>query len=484
MTRMLRLLQLVLAVGTFASAVPETSIAGGYLSAPIARAIESGKLDRRTQNTDATLWGLENPGVYLIPLDLGSPPQRVWVQLDSGSSVLWVNPICSTLGPNYDNAAGISLCEDGSYDPSDSSTAKYPLKKMGETTITYGGGANVSMKYATDVVGLGGTNIKLTNVTIGVAIESYALPMGILGVSYSLDPVNSPNFIDLLQSQGVTSTKAYSIGIGSIADDSFVYDNGTVVFGGVDTMKFEGPLHRFPIQEVEDAYKSFYIELQSVSLTQAGSAKTYANSSVTVQIDSGSTTGALPGDLLDDIFADLNGFMNKTAGYYQIPCSERDNNSTFGFAFNNLTVQVPIANFITQASLIAGGASSELCGVNLISVEAAGTSTAILGDAFLSTVYAVFDQDNEQVLMAPARNCGSKIVALTNSMLTSDVSIIGECNSTATTTGGGDATATTTGGGAAATTTEASNAARGVTVTNFWVTKVAPILVLILAKLI
>ena len=67
---------------------------------------------------------------YMVPLKVGTPPQTVYVQVDTGSSDLWVpSTVC-------DSCSGKSQ-----YDASSSSTSK---KQSGSFEIQYGDGSTVS----------------------------------------------------------------------------------------------------------------------------------------------------------------------------------------------------------------------------------------------------------------------------------------------------------------------------------------------------
>src|SRR6187431_713609 len=64
---------------------------------------------------------------YMVELNIGTPPQTVRVQLDTGSDELWVNPDCTAVS----NPRNAEFCRSvGHFDPSASST----LVDQGQTT--------------------------------------------------------------------------------------------------------------------------------------------------------------------------------------------------------------------------------------------------------------------------------------------------------------------------------------------------------------
>jgi hypothetical protein len=84
----------------------------------------------------------------VISVNIGTPPQPVFVQLDTGSFELWVNPLCSGLA-----GADASFCATvGHYDTALSSTAT----SLGAgKTLQYGiGSANIT--YFKDDIALDG----------------------------------------------------------------------------------------------------------------------------------------------------------------------------------------------------------------------------------------------------------------------------------------------------------------------------------------
>ena len=97
---------------------------------------------------DVDLLKQQNGSSYLIELGIGTPPQKVLVQLDTGSTDLWVNPSCnrqlSAANKNYCRTLPI-------FQPADSST----FKDLGSSfDVSYGSG-NVSLEWVSDSIGVG-----------------------------------------------------------------------------------------------------------------------------------------------------------------------------------------------------------------------------------------------------------------------------------------------------------------------------------------
>ncbi|XP_009367276.3 aspartic proteinase 36-like [Pyrus x bretschneideri] len=66
-------------------------------------------------------YGPEHVGVYLTKVKLGSPPREFYVEIDTGSDVLWVSCSSCKVCPRHTELGGLSF---NFYDPANSSTAR------------------------------------------------------------------------------------------------------------------------------------------------------------------------------------------------------------------------------------------------------------------------------------------------------------------------------------------------------------------------
>ncbi|KAK3374794.1 aspartic peptidase domain-containing protein [Podospora didyma] len=348
---------------------------------------------------------------YYAQLSIGTPPQPVYVQLDTGSFELWVNPDCATVSD------GDSLfCERaGRYDSAKSSTAS----KLGtKKTLRYGiGTANIS--YVVDTVSLAGSAMGLEKVQFGVATGTEDHFSGILGIGYGVD-VATPyrNFVDELQTQNVTKVKAYTLALGSKESKE-----GVIVFGGVDTSKFGGPLAKLPIipaTQSPDQVPRFWVNMKNISITPPNqNTQVYTNSSMPVFLDSGSTMTLLPPNLTRAIAKDFGVDGPDANGFFRIDCGLTNVNGSLNFAFEGLNVRVPYKELIRE---VPGSPPACFLGIT------PSSNFALLGDTFLRSAYVVFDLEDNQIWMTQAANCGSTPMALRNMQ---DLgSLVGACGTT------------------------------------------------------
>lgn len=310
---------------------------------------------------------------YYAQLSIGTPPQPVFVQLDTGSFELWVNPDCSKV-----RGADALFCERvGQYDTSRSST----VTSLGTSKfLKYGiGSANIS--YVTDTITLAGSATSLRNVQFGVATSSSDTFSGILGIGYGQGIATKyPNFVDQLHDQSAIRVKAYTLALGS--KDA---REGIVVFGGVDTAKFSGKLARVPIIPADrspDRVPRFWVDLRSITLTPpSGISRVYEDSARPVFLDSGSTMTLLPRNLTAAIARDFGANEPDSNGFYRIDCALTQMSGTLDFAFDGVTVKVPYKELTREVPT-----NPPACFLGIM----ASDKFTLLGDTFLRSAYGMF----------------------------------------------------------------------------------------------
>ena len=153
---------------------------------------------------------------YLINMTIGTPGQPFSVQLDTGSSDIWVPSVdsnvcleeqqaCQLLG-QYDSTASKSYVDDG----------------QGGFQIAYADNSQVSGDYINETLTIGNTVIK--DMTMGLALQA-TRPFGIMGIGYDADESIAstdadniyPNIISQLKAQGFIKTLSYSLWLNDLS---------------------------------------------------------------------------------------------------------------------------------------------------------------------------------------------------------------------------------------------------------------------------
>lgn len=315
----------------------------------------------------------------LTPIvEIGTPPQKVYVHLDTGSYELWVNPDCDRLDESSE-----TFCEAvGNYDPSLSSTSETTIDK---SIINYGIGS-ATIDYITDDISISGS-YNITNVRFGVAKTSQDQFAGVLGLGYGNGYNTEYNtFIDELYDQDAIKTKTFSLALGSKDEEE-----GVMIFGGVDTSKFTGELVSLPITPAEyapDGHARYWVNMSSISIaTPEGEETTVASSDMPVFIDSGSTLSQLPPALVDEIAGYIGSTEQDDDDYWLVDCALVDTNGTVGFSFEGITVDVSYREIIREIHT-----DPPRCYLGI----APSDTFSLLGDTFLRSVYGMFPSCNRK----------------------------------------------------------------------------------------
>ncbi|KAH0555740.1 hypothetical protein GP486_006315, partial [Trichoglossum hirsutum] len=399
-----------------ASTLPIVERDSGYLNLPIVATNWAGQTPG-SKRQDVPLANTLHGTLYLVNFTIGTPPQPVSVQIDTGSAETWVDPVCSTAG----GPSKIALCNSlPVYHPASSSTG---VRTGSSNVLSYGTG-HATIDYYTDNFILGGTTIVAQK--FGVATSSQDIGSGIMGVGPELTGLTTyPLVIDQLALQGKINSRAFSLDLRNVDDP-----NGSIIFGGVDTKKYTGHLEKRPIIPAASAPKGgdrYWIYMTSLGITKPGqSPKSYTLSGGAqgqpVFLDSGATLSGLPPALAAAIVADFPGAtLDPSTNLYTVDCAVASQAGTVDFGFGNTTIHVPYHEFIWR----------DPTGTCNVGVEVATDGEPVLGDSFLRAAYVVYDQDNQNIHVANAANCGTNVVTIGKGP-DAVPSITGACNANST----------------------------------------------------
>jgi Eukaryotic aspartyl protease len=360
-------------------------------------------LHRRAKSAEVTIGNAQI--LYFINVTIGTPPQPFSLQLDTGSSDIWVPSRQSDVCTQTRRA-----CQAGAFQSVRSTTFVDLLRNAFQ--IQYVDGSQIQGDYFADVLHIGDT-VTLQNMTMGLATTA-SRGLGIMGIGYSagesvvaIDPsAVYPNVIDQLVNQGAINSRAYSLYLNDLNADS-----GNILFGGVDTNKYTGDLIALPVQiDAESGnLTSFTVAFTGLTVMDSSGKNqlTRDNIAVPAILDSGTTDTYLPDDLANAILDGVGVTTDPSLGNV-VPCDVGNEQATFVFAFGGKggpVINVALSQFVTPLFSSDGSTPKFNGGKDACSfgISAAGNQPILFGDTFLRSAYAVYDLDNNQIALAQAK---------------------------------------------------------------------------------
>ncbi|KAK9235966.1 aspartic peptidase domain-containing protein [Lipomyces kononenkoae] len=405
-TTTLAALVLSLSAPVLGSPIAPRSATPGVVHFPIeARSPPKERIARRLRARDSNstvtllLDNDINDGAYLANITIGTPGQRLRVQLDTGSSDLWVqsrdNPTCRT-SQNF--CTTTQMFNDTS--SSTFTTTSDPF------SITYADGTYADGEYVKDTLSFSG--ISVHDFTFGLATNSTS-SLGVLGVGFDTNEVANTvyeNLPDKLVSDGLIGVKAYSLWLNDIDSST-----GNVLFGGVDLGKFTGSLQTVKLVPTSGTfYSQFLLSLTGIAYDSGSSSTTIMSSSqgagteLQVVLDSGTTYGILPQSIVSSMVQAIgSGQYSSDYGLYTLDCSLESSSATINLTFNNAaTLQVGLKQLVVPIEYTSQGNTVCALGVQPVSDSVGSGYQYLLGDAFLRSGYVVYDLDNKEISIAQA----------------------------------------------------------------------------------
>lgn len=255
---------------------------------------------------------------------------------------------------------------------------------------------------------------------MGIGIDT-DIPFGLVGVGYPSNEAGVeagtiqpyPNLPLQMVNEGLTRTPAYSIWLNDLESAS-----GSLLFGGIDTAKYRGPLTRlrlYPTKGDSTTINEFAVALTSVTAVSSSGTDKLASDifPAAVVLDSGSTSSYLPPDLAQQIWAEAGVTLSSSGSSSSssssddipvVPCSYITSTAHFAFGFggpNGAVIQVAMSELVLgQIGTFSAGEHNgqDAC---VFGIRAASSgSTLILGDSFLRSAFVVYDLANDEVALA------------------------------------------------------------------------------------
>lgn len=297
-----------------------------------------------------------------------------------------------------------------------------------EFDITYVDGSFSKGDYFQDDFHIGGVTV--SNLTMGLGLDS-SIANGLIGIGYindeaSLGTIRStyPNLPVVMQQEKLISTIGYSLWLNDLDASS-----GSILFGGIDTEKYQGDLTKINIVRAEGSsvFTEFAVEIYEVQATSPSGTDTLSTSesSLVAVLDSGTTLTYLPQDMAEQAWKEVGASFNEEFGLAVVPCSIRDVDGHFSFTFagpDGPKINVTMAELALD--LFSGGPQPKFSSgpnkgqsVCEFGIQNTTSSPFLLGDTFLRSAFVVYDLVNNEIGIAPTNFNSTKtnVVAFASS---------------------------------------------------------------------
>lgn len=389
-----------------------------FLLAPLVHAqVVQWDIERRSPNpelrrrddsaVETTIKNERAQGGYYATVEIGTPSQRLTLQIDTGSSDVWVPSNSARICTDEESGG----CTFGSFnaDKSDS----YSSLGRNLFDITYADNSYSRGDYFEDDFRIGGVEIR--NLTMGLGLRT-TIDHGLVGVGYALNEASTttadaiyPNLPIAMAQEGLIKSVAYSLWLNDLDAST-----GNILFGGIDTGKFEDSLTKIEIlrDQREDNFTHFTVAMTSLVATSPSGTDVLTSEDIPIHavLDSGTTLTYLPNDMAEQVWEEVGAKYESLFGMAVLPCSHSTHPGYFSFGFAgehgpriNITMDELVVD-LTDGSppqFTSGPYDGEL--VCEFGIQNYSSSPYILGDTFLRSAYVVYDLVNNEIAMAPTR---------------------------------------------------------------------------------
>ncbi|KAK6535860.1 Type I transmembrane sorting receptor [Arthrobotrys megalospora] len=315
---------------------------------------------------------------YTIPVKVGTPAQTLNLNLDTGSSDLWV----------FSNSQPTAqLAGHDVYNPSKSSTWK---KLSGFSwSIQYADGSGASGDVGVDKVTIGSTTVNTQVVEIAKTASSGFTEGGndgLVGLAYgklnTVSPVQAKTWFENVMSS--LSNKLFTASL---------YHNkaGSYDFGYIDNKKYTGSL-KYATLSTKSGWWEFPSKYYKVGST------TYTNPTTATGIaDTGTTLLLVSSGAAKNYYNSIpNSVADSQVGGYLVPCASKTL-PPFYFSVGSNMASVSGTNVIYGSSL------GTINGVQYCfgAIQPISGNQYIFGDVFFKQNFAVFDYGGSRFGFAP-----------------------------------------------------------------------------------
>ncbi|KAK8016186.1 endothiapepsin [Apiospora rasikravindrae] len=298
---------------------------------------------------------------YLCPVQIGTPPQTLNLDFDTGSSDLWVfsseTPKSQVNGPSWG--------------------------------ISYGDGSSSSGNVYTDTVTIGGVTVKDQAIESARQVSNQftqrASTDGLLGLAFS-----SLNTVRPSQQKTFFDSALNGLAMPVFTANLKKGEAGNYNFGFIDRTEFTGDIAFFPVNSTTGFWQ---FDASGFAIADG----TPVSSPHAAIADTGTTLLLVPANIASAYYAKVPGATNDaTAGGYTFPCSTSSSPPSFTAVIGDYSAVIP-GDFIKYAPVDGNSFEAATTCFGGIQEVPDGFPFAIYGDIFLKAQFVVFHGANQQV---------------------------------------------------------------------------------------
>ncbi|KAI0206854.1 eukaryotic aspartyl protease [Astrocystis sublimbata] len=334
----------------------------------------------------------QNDTLYLCKVNIGTPPQTLMLDFDTGSADLWVFSNALASGEEKDHNV---------FDPKASSTwGPMPGKTW---KIEYGDGSNASGECGKDTLALGGLSVEKQTIEIAKKLSDQFVSStgdGLLGLAFSkintvqdsgkADPQATP--VENMMKQGDIPKEAALFTSAFYSSRDNATSKSFYTFGYIDQDLVEKSEHEIHWVDIDNSNGFWSFPSESVSIN----GKSFPTDLNTAIADTGTTLALMADDIVDALYAAIPGATYDWANQGYIFPKDVTLKS-----LPNFKVAVGKKQFQIQQEDLAFAPTDD--GQSWFGgVQSRGNLPFdILGDTFLKSVYAIWDQGNTRFGVVP-----------------------------------------------------------------------------------
>lgn len=364
-----------------------------------------------TKSLPSVFATLTNNGIsYAVKAEFGSDNQSINLRVDIAQPYVWV--VSSSLEASCNDPGNSTCVGNGSYNIT-STNSSYDLGY--EQDFTFLNGIEINGSLVQDNVKIlnynGSDDINVSLLDF-INVNESSIGVGAFGLAGSisgetLSSLTNGTFLQTLVNQGEIPSNSYSF---------FAQNNKhlELTFGGLNPNHFIDDLVLFKnVPFIDSDSQQLYYNFPIIPLTQinvvasSGSSVILSSDDYPVLFDSRFTYSLLPFETIISLAIQLNAYYSSVDNLWLLKCSTGDLGATLAFQFANLTIQVPVSNFLKNlleddGTQIVFEDGDSACILTVLPDNTYGYS--ILGTNFLRSVFLAVDNDNQQLALAQAYN--------------------------------------------------------------------------------